>query len=158
MSADEIRGIVRTYRYIIERISGQQPLRRKSLRELLSEEQPSVELQDGSRHFFHRDELRAFSEIVPEHLWGSLRLPLVVGKVSGTPVYRVVGCDETQRTLLETLARSGVLEREGVSPEDCVLRYSGVRGLLRRFSSLIILTIVQESVSEAVSREEEYSL
>lgn len=54
------------------------PYHRKSLRELLREEFPSVFCRDGTQHFFRRSELERVSSLVDEESWDYLLLPIVI--------------------------------------------------------------------------------
>ncbi len=45
---------------------------------LLKEEEPSVSLKDGSRHYFDRLELEMIADLLPEGLHQSLRLPIFI--------------------------------------------------------------------------------
>ena len=51
---------------------------RKSLKELLKEEHPSVLLMDGSRHYFRRSELRDLASRIGEDLAERLMLPIIL--------------------------------------------------------------------------------
>ncbi|MEM1931071.1 MAG: DUF61 family protein [Sulfolobales archaeon] len=54
------------------------PHYRKSLRELLKEEFPSVVCRDGSQHFFRRSELEMVATLVDRENWDQLFLPVVI--------------------------------------------------------------------------------
>ncbi len=60
----------------IQTLNRHLPAKRKTLRELLLEERPSVKNQDGTTHFFDKKELGKLASIIPESEHGTLRLPL----------------------------------------------------------------------------------
>jgi uncharacterized protein (UPF0216 family) len=73
---------------------------RADLGSLLKEEEPKIELRDGSEHAFKREELLKLADILPEYLHKKLRLPIYIelssdkygsgtGKISGELECRV---------------------------------------------------------------------
>ncbi|KCZ72461.1 hypothetical protein ANME2D_00888 [Candidatus Methanoperedens nitroreducens] len=52
------------------------PAKKKTLKELLLEDKPSIKNRDGSTHLFDRKELEKLAAMVPEQERGRLRLPL----------------------------------------------------------------------------------
>lgn len=54
------------------------PKERKSLKELLGENKPHVLGTDGTRHRFKRNELKKISSIIPNELWGQLKLQFIL--------------------------------------------------------------------------------
>ena len=52
------------------------PVKRKTLKELLLEDKPSIKNLDGSTHYFDRDELEKLASIIPEWERDKLRLPV----------------------------------------------------------------------------------
>ena len=95
---------------------------RKSLKELLMEQDPSVELRNGSRHFFDRDELRKISELVPESFHESLMLPIYIelspglcrisGKAACILVSRILGRDARGDEIFISKAELRKIRRE----------------------------------------------
>ncbi|MEM0197082.1 MAG: DUF61 family protein [Sulfolobales archaeon] len=54
------------------------PHYRKSLKELLKEEFPSVICRDGTQHFFRRSELERVSTLIDKENWDHVFLPVVI--------------------------------------------------------------------------------
>ncbi len=52
------------------------PAKRKTLKELLSENKPFIKNQDGSTHHFDKKELEKLASMIPEEDYGALRLPI----------------------------------------------------------------------------------
>ncbi|WP_461865426.1 DUF61 family protein [Thermococcus sp.] len=62
----------------INRINLHLPKARKTLSQLLSEEEPKIQLRDGSYHYFKKNELKLLSTLIEEWEIMSLRLPIVL--------------------------------------------------------------------------------
>ncbi len=60
----------------IQTLNRHLPAKRKTLRELLLEDRPSVKNQDGTTHSFDKKELGKLASVIPENEHGALRLPL----------------------------------------------------------------------------------
>jgi uncharacterized protein (UPF0216 family) len=52
------------------------PKKRKTLKELLTEDKPGIKSLDGSTHFFDKNELKKIASIIPEWEHDKLRLPV----------------------------------------------------------------------------------
>ncbi|MEZ0289857.1 MAG: DUF61 family protein [Sulfolobales archaeon] len=141
----DLSRYTRYYKYLVDSLSTQTPSERKSVEELLREDFPSILLRDGSRHSFSKRELEEFSKHIPDFLRSRIMLPLVLGKVHGVSVYVFSECDSVTQKLIEILVEERVIDRDLVEIETCSLKYSAVREILRRYGSLIILTIYQKS-------------
>ncbi|HHT19072.1 MAG: DUF61 family protein [Euryarchaeota archaeon] len=72
------------------------PKERKSLKELLGENKPHVLGTDGTRHRFKRNELKKISSIIPNELWGQLKLPIYIEIDSDSSGSRITGKLECQ--------------------------------------------------------------
>lgn len=82
------------------------PRRRKTLQELLKEDKPHVVGSDGTRHRFKRVELEKIASMIPEELWGRLKLPIYIeidsersgsrikGKLECSLVSQILGKDD----------------------------------------------------------------
>lgn len=62
----------------ISRINLHLPKTRKSLAKLLEEDEPKVELRDGSKHYFKKEELLFLSSLIDEWEKDKLFLPIVL--------------------------------------------------------------------------------
>jgi len=67
------------------------PRERRTLRELLEEEQPSVGCSDGSHQLFKRAELRLLADILDEKERESLLLPILI-EMAGDETEAIVLC------------------------------------------------------------------
>ncbi len=52
------------------------PKKRKTLKELLLEDKPSIKSMDGSTHYFDKKELKKIASMIPEWEHDKLRLPV----------------------------------------------------------------------------------
>ena len=77
----------------LKRLSSGMPVKRLSLRQLLSMEKPSVQLSNGDRHFFNRDELMKAAELLGYEYLDYEVFPLVFisRKEMGGDVYLIKG-------------------------------------------------------------------
>ncbi len=88
----------------LKRLSTGMPVKRLSLRQLLSMEKPSVQLSNGDRHFFNRDELMKAAELLGHEYLDYEVFPLVFisRKEMGGDVYLIKGngADDIFRSLV----------------------------------------------------------
>ena len=90
----------------IQTLNRHLPVKRKTLKELLSEDKPAVKNLDGSIHCFDKKELEKLTSIVPQWEHDKLRLPVYLEmsstmergaiKISGRIECRII--NETKRT------------------------------------------------------------
>ncbi len=78
------------------------PPRRKTLAELLEEEQPHVMGADSSRHRFKNSELKKIAAMIDEEEYKNLKLPIYIEIQSSTSGARITGKLET-KIVSETL-------------------------------------------------------
>ncbi|MPW39470.1 DUF61 family protein [Thermococcus sp. 101 C5] len=62
----------------LSRLNFHLPKSRKSLKVLLEEDEPKVQLRDGQFHFFKKDELKYISTLLDSDEYGSLSLPIIL--------------------------------------------------------------------------------
>ncbi len=80
------------------------PKRRKTLKELLSEEYPHVELRDGGTHMFRRSELDLAVRLLGEEGADRLRLPIILEVVAaGNELRFEVGEGEAVKLICRVL-------------------------------------------------------
>lgn len=60
----------------LSRLNVHLPKKRVSLREAMSN--PEVELVNGTKHRFRQEELRFLSSMVPEEMWDTIKLPILI--------------------------------------------------------------------------------
>jgi hypothetical protein len=79
--------------HMVERLNKHLPKTRKTLGQLLREEEPSVEAVDGSKICFRRQDIETVAKVMPAELHGSLFLPIVVVRrlELGKGVYFILG-------------------------------------------------------------------
>ncbi|AFK22223.1 DUF61 family protein [Pyrococcus sp. ST04] len=99
--------VERIIEFEIARINSHLPRSRKSLRELLSMDNPRIKLRDGSDHYFKKGELEYLRSLLDEEDTERLKLPIVLeistvdrghfivrGKVEVKVIKRVLGFEE----------------------------------------------------------------
>ena len=128
------RALEKRYREEIRRLSQYWPAESVTLEEA-SRGRLRIRLQNGLTHDFSREEVERLLGLVPEFLWESMRIPLllryeVVGSVA---YYRVLG-DRWQRRLAEIMLR-GSYSYDGLDR----LRVSDFQRVLRRYRSLLFV-------------------
>ena len=119
---------------LIKKLNAHMPKDRKTLAELLAEEEPCVEAVDGSKIYFKRGDLESLAGIVPRELHYSLRLPIVVVRrlELGKGVYVVYGGKAEKRLVAELL---GLRRSEG----EIYLYKPQVSELLSKLKSLLTI-------------------
>ncbi|AEH25544.1 DUF61 family protein [Pyrococcus yayanosii] len=100
----------------VARINSHLPRARKTLAQLLSEEEPSITLKDGSKHYFRREELQFIASLLDEGERETLRLPIILeistvtrehfrvrGRTEVKVIQNVLGIEEDleERSVLE---------------------------------------------------------
>ncbi|MCX8184719.1 MAG: DUF61 family protein [Sulfolobales archaeon] len=120
------------------------PRSRKTLRELLSEDYPSVLCRDGSRHFFRRSELESISRLVDRESLDNILLPIVITIVPESE--GIVGIVEDRHSV-ELVCRALGLECEG---EKIFLYRPQLYELRKNYSTIfqLALSYVVTSSSE----------
>lgn len=90
---------------LIKRINAHLPKHRKTLAQLLSEEEPYVEAADGSKIYFRRRDVEELARRVPREAYSRLYLPIVVVRrlELGRGVYVVYGGLEEKRLVASIL-------------------------------------------------------
>jgi uncharacterized protein (UPF0216 family) len=110
------------------------PKNRKSLKELLSENDPYVEAVDGSKIFLKKRDLDSAAKIIPESHQNLLRLPIVIFRrmEMGRGIFTVFG-DETEKFFV----RKALGLTEQWKGGEVYLYRVQVQELLSKFKSLI---------------------
>lgn len=130
----QVRALERKYREDLRRLSQYWPAETVTLEEA-SRGRLEIRLHGGLRHRFSRDEVERLLGEVPEFLWRSLRLPLLLRyEIAGTVAYyRVLG-DRWQRRLAEIMLR-GEYSYEGLER----MRVSEFQLVLKKYRSLVFV-------------------
>ncbi|MBS7629152.1 DUF61 family protein [Candidatus Bathyarchaeota archaeon] len=137
----------------VRRLNQHLPKRRKSLRDLIVEDEPSVEAIDGTLIVMSKDELLRLAGIVPENLHDKVQLPIVVQRRFdlGRSIYTVLGGRLEEFTLKYAL---GLADREfkDYEAEGRFYIYKPyLSELIRMFHSLIVIGFgMPEGLAEAL--------
>ncbi len=89
------------------------PRKRKTLRELIEEDKPSIKSMDGSTHSFDKKELEKIASMIPEWEHDKLRLPLylemsssmergaikISGRIESMIIDRILHEDEDEKSI-----------------------------------------------------------
>ncbi|MHC1586666.1 MAG: DUF61 family protein [Candidatus Hecatellaceae archaeon] len=95
---------------LVEKLNAHMPKERKTLAQLLAEEDPYVEAVDGSKIYFKRRDLERLAGRIPRELHGRLHLPIVVVRrlEMGKGIYVVYGGEVEKRLVANLLGLSQV--------------------------------------------------
>jgi uncharacterized protein len=119
------------------------PKNRKTIRELLTENEPSVSTVGGEKAIMKRSEVEALSAELPDALRDRVRLPLVLlrRRELGPGAFTLLGDDYEEFALSKILGEyKGTLAEFQRSRESPTVFYkSQVSELTRRFHSLIVV-------------------
>lgn len=94
-------------------LNAQIPRKRKSLNELLKEENPHVVCNDGSAHFFKRKELEYLSQILYEDEQNSLLLPIIIEIISDQNWVTVRSKGEAEAKIFSKILDMTVVCKDG---------------------------------------------
>jgi uncharacterized protein (UPF0216 family) len=119
------------------------PKNRKTMRELLTEEQPSVSTVGGENATMKKSELEALSAELPDALRDKIRLPVVLlrRRELGPGAFTLLGDDYEEYALSKILGEyDGTLAEFQRSRQSPTVFYKPqVSELMRRFHSLIVV-------------------
>src|SRR2546421_6580685 len=119
------------------------PKNRKTIRELLAEDQPSVSTVDGEKAIMKKSEVEALSAELPVALGDKVRLPIILlrKREMGPGAFTLLGDDYEEYALSKVLAEySGTFTEYQRSRESARVFYKPqVSELMRRFHSLIVV-------------------
>ena len=127
----------------IRRLNVHLPKQRKTVTELLAEENPSVTTVDGNRIIMKKAELEELTRSLPQNLRGRIRLPLVVLRRTelGPGAFTLLGDSAEEFALSKIITGDlGTFEEFRRNQKTPVVFYKPqVSELLRRFHSLIVI-------------------
>lgn len=108
----------------IQTLNRHLPVKRRTLKELLLEEKPSIKNLDGSTHTFDKKELEKLASMVPEWEHDRLRLPIYLEMSSSMErgTIRVSGRIEC-RVINRVLHEDEAQERKGTEGKDSMIIY-----------------------------------
>jgi hypothetical protein len=118
------------------------PKQRRTLNQLLSEEDPSIPTMDGSLILMKKSEIEELAKIVPPERYGNLKLPFIVLRRMelGRSVYTIAGDRVEEFTVKKILGRTNADYHTMYSDPDPLFLYRpDVSELVRRFHSLVVI-------------------
>ena len=118
------------------------PKERRTLKELLAEENPTIPTVDGSSIVLRKAEIEELSKIVPPAYHANLKLPFIVLRRMelGKSVYTVSGDRVEEFTVKKILGRTSAGYHTMYSDlEPLYLYRPDVSELIRRFHSLVVI-------------------
>jgi len=127
----------------MRRLNAHLPKKRQTVRELLSQESPSVPTVDGNRIVMKMAEIEELSRLLPEAIWDRVKLPLVVLRRTelGAGAFTLLG-DSNEEYALSIVLKgfAGTLDEFKRAGKGPVVFYKPeISELLRRFHSLIVI-------------------
>lgn len=140
---EEYRDPIRAYyRDLMRSIASASPKYRRKLSEACESDMTHIELLDGGKHVILGDDARSLASILPSSLVDSIRIPIVIAKISGSPFYRIPECGGAILRMLEILKRNGILSSEHI--DRCILSSEDLSSLLKKYKTLFIISIIYE--------------
>lgn len=118
------------------------PKERRTLKELLAEENPTIATVDGSSIVLKKSEIEELSKIVPPAYHGNLKLPFIVLRRMelGKSVYTISGDRLEEFTVKKILGRTnGDYHTMYSNNEPLYLYRPDVSELIRKFHSLVVM-------------------
>ena len=118
------------------------PKQRRTLKELITEEDPTIPTIDGSTILMKKSEIAELAKIVPPEQYGNLKLPFIVLRTMelGRSVYTVSDDRVEEFTVKKILGRTSASYNTMYSDHDPLFLYRpDVSELARRFHSLVVI-------------------
>jgi uncharacterized protein (UPF0216 family) len=118
------------------------PKQRRTLKELLAEENPTIPTVDGSTILMKKSEIEELAKIVPTGYQGNLKLPFIVLRRMelGRAVYTISGDRVEEFTVKKILGRTSAGYHAMYSDHEPLFLYRpDVSELVRRFHSLVVI-------------------
>jgi uncharacterized protein (UPF0216 family) len=118
------------------------PRGRKSLEQLLKEDEPSIEALDGTRIIMRREELERLAEIIPEKFHKKVELPFVIFRRMelGKSTYTVSGSKFQEFIVKRILGLTDLTFNQFEAEKEPLYLYKPqVSELIRKFHSLIVI-------------------
>jgi uncharacterized protein (UPF0216 family) len=118
------------------------PKQRRTLKELITEENPTIPTVDGSTILMKKSEIDELAQIVPPEQYGNLKLPFIVLRRMelGKSVYTMLGDKVEEFTVKKILGRTSASYSTRYSDHDPLFLYRpDVSELVRRFHSLVVI-------------------
>src|SRR3989337_3789192 len=119
----------------IQTLNRHLPKKRKTLKELLLEDRPSIESLDGSTHFFDKKELEKLASIVPEWEHNRLRLPIYLEMSSGMERGTIKISGRLECRVISIILHEGEAEKVAEERDAMTIYYPHLMKLRRELSS-----------------------
>lgn len=134
------------------------PKQRRSLNELLKENDPTVEATDGTDIILKKSDLEELATIVPAEYQDRVKLPIIVLRRMelGRSIYTISGERVEEFTVRKILGLTNLEYYQMYKDQEATFLYrSQVTELLRKFQSLIVIGfgIPKELFDYAPSRD-----
>jgi len=126
----------------IRKLNTHLPRNRKTLEQLLTEDEPHVEAMDGSQIPFKKKELAELSRIVPKKFHKNIHLPfLILRRMDlGKSIYAVSGSKIEEFTIKKMLELTTLPFEEFEKDKEVLYLYKPyVSQLTRGFHSLVVI-------------------
>jgi uncharacterized protein (UPF0216 family) len=125
----------------VRRLNAHLPRRRKTIKELLAEDAPSVQAVDGSPIVLRKEEITSLARDIPSSLHDKVKLPfLIVRRMDlGKGVYVFIGEPLEQKVLEWILGLTELPIGTKESSEPLYIYKPQVSELIRRFHSLLVI-------------------
>ncbi len=133
----------------MRRLNAHLPKNRRTVKDLLSEDLPSVPTADGGKIIMKKSELEEFASALPEEVKERVRLPLVLLRRTelGTGAFTVMG-DASEEFALSKIAKGyeGSFDDFRRNHREKLFYKPEVSELMRRFHTLLVIGFgVQET-------------
>jgi hypothetical protein len=118
------------------------PKQRRSLKDLLTEIDPTLPAMDGSTIVLKKEEIEELARIVPPEYYEAVRLPIIVLRRMelGKSVYTVSGARVEEVTVKKMLGKTHADFHTMYSEHEPLFLYRpDVSELVRRFHSLVVI-------------------
>ena len=91
--------------HMVSKINEHLPKNRRTLKQLLTEEEPYVETIEGKKHFFKRKELETASNLIPKEIHEKIKFPLlIIRRVDkGKGIFTILGSDSERQVVMDIL-------------------------------------------------------
>ncbi len=119
------------------------PQNRKTIRELLAEESPSVLTVDGKKVVMKKTEIEAFAKNLVDSLWDQVRLPIVFvrHRELGSGAFKVLGDSREEYALSKILGifEGSLNDFQRLKGSEVVFYRPQVSEFIRRFHSITVV-------------------
>ena len=119
----------------IQTLNRHLPVKRKTLKELLSEDKPAVKNLDGSIHCFDKKELEKLTSIVPQWEHDKLRLPIYLEMSSTMERGAIKISGRIECRIINEILHEGEEERKAEKRETMTIYYPHLAKIRKELST-----------------------